>query len=77
MDAQEEHDYMMAKRLERLAKNGRTIGESSRERLETALKKKSRSTTGSESGDPIASAMANNPGLNREEVAEMAEKFGF
>lgn len=77
MDAQEEHDYLMAKRRERLAQKGQTLGEGSRERVETALKKASGSTAGPESGDPIASATANTPGLTREKAAEVAEKFGF
>jgi hypothetical protein len=30
-----------------------------------------------ESQDPIEAAIKNNPGLSRQEVVEMAEKFGF
>ena len=42
MDAQEEHDYLMAKRLEKLPKEGKSIGGGSRKRLEKVRKKTKR-----------------------------------
>lgn len=71
MDAQEEHDYRMSQRR---ALRG------SRQELEALLKDKnafSKSPSQTESQDPIAAAIKNNPGLTREKAAEMAEKFGF
>jgi hypothetical protein len=77
MDAQEEHDYLMAKRLERLEREGKSIGGGGRKRVEAALKSKSAGSAPELSCDPIAAAVKNNPGLTPERAAEIAEKFGF
>jgi hypothetical protein len=77
MDAQEEHDYLMAKRLEKLRKEGKSIGGGSRKRLESQLKSKGAADAPDLCRDPIATAVANNPGLTPEKAAEIAEKFGF
>ena len=77
MDAQEEHDYLMAKRLKRLEREGKSIGGGGRKRVETALKSKGAVSAPELSCDPIAAALKNNPGLTPERAAEIAEKFGF
>jgi hypothetical protein len=73
MDAQEEHDYRMSKRrIESL--------EGKKPELEALLKSKragSPAQPAKECLDPIQAVLKNNPGLTREKVAEMAEKFGF
>lgn len=71
MDAQDEHDYRMSQR--------RSL-KGSRQKLEALLEDKnasSKSPSQTESQDPIATAIKNNPGLTREKAAEMAERFGF
>jgi len=77
MDAQDEHDYLMAKRLKRLEREGKSIGGGGRKRVETALKSKGAGSAPELSCDPIAAALKNNPGLTPERAAEIAEKFGF
>lgn len=77
MDAQEEHDYLMAKRLEKLRKEGKSIGGGSRKRLESQLQSKAVADAPDLCRYPIAAAVVNNPGLTPEKAAEIAEKFGF
>ena len=77
MDAQEEHDYLMAKRFEKLRKEGKSIGGGSRKRLESQLKSKAVADAPDLCRDPISAAVVNNPGLTPEKAAEIAEKFGF
>ncbi len=73
MDAQEEHDYQMSKRRSKSL-------EGTKSKLETSLKTK-RAVPSVQSAeqclDPIEAVIKNNPGLTREQVVEMAEKFGF
>jgi hypothetical protein len=71
MDAQEEHDYRMSK-VKSLAGTKPQM-----EALLRAKKAGTKSRSKSEMQDPIAAAMANNPGLTREKALEIAEKFGF
>lgn len=71
MSDQDEHDYRMSKRK---SLSG------TRHKLEALLREKNASSQAKsqpESQDPIATAIANNPGLTREKALEMAEKFGF
>lgn len=73
MDAQEEHDYLMRKRRIKSL-------EGTKPALEALLEAKRASSPAQaahECLDPIEVAIKNNPGLTREKVAEMAEKFGF
>lgn len=49
----------------------------SRERVELLLTLKTLNGVGDVSSDPIAAAMANNPGLTRQRAEELAEMFGF
>ncbi len=77
MDAQEEHDYLLARRKAALAEEGKTLGGGSRARLKSALKKKGGVVLTEQGGDPIREAIANNPGLTSEKASEIAEKFGF
>lgn len=73
MDAQEEHDYLMRKRRIKSLKG-------TKPELEALLEAKRASSpaqSATECLDPIEAAIKNNPGLTREKVAEMAEKFGF
>ena len=72
VDDQEMHDLQMAKQAK--------VSPDSKKRLEALLKRKSAaSSEASQSGesDPIARAMAQNPGLTREKAEAMAEAFGF
>jgi hypothetical protein len=75
MDAQQEHDYEMSKRLDNLDLKG------SKKKLEAALKKKAKASAASSPKvvvvDPIASAIRNHPTLTRKEAEEMAAAFGF
>jgi hypothetical protein len=65
---QELHDFTVARRgAVRLAKG-------SKQRLQKLLVEKQAIAT---AFDPIASAMANNPGLTRERAEEMARNLGF
>ena len=71
MNAQDEHDYRMSKI--------RSL-EGSKPKLEALLKEKNASSQAQSQRklqDPIEAAIKNNPGLTRQEVVEMAEKFGF
>jgi hypothetical protein len=71
MNAQDEHDYRMSKM--------RSL-EGSKQKLEALLKEKNGSLQAQsqpELQDPIEAVIRNNPGLTRQEVVEMAEKFGF
>ncbi len=69
MDEQEEHDYRMSKRKSLTG---------TKPKLEALLRDKNASSQSqSKFQDPIAAAMANNPGLTREKALEIAEKFGF
>ncbi len=77
MDAQEEHDYRMAKRLKRLRREGKSIDGEGRKRLESALKSKGADKVSGLGCDPVSAAVANNPSLTPERAAEIAEKFGF
>ena len=77
MDAQEEHDYLMAKRLERLKREGKSIGGGGRKRVEAALRSKGANHASGPGSGPIGAAVANNPGLTPDRAAEIAEKFGF
>jgi|688.fasta_scaffold1478452_2 hypothetical protein len=73
MDAQEEHDYLMSKRRIKSL-------EGAKRELEALLEAKragSPTKSAKDCLDPIEAVIKNNPGLTRQEVAEMAEKFGF
>jgi hypothetical protein len=73
MDAQEEHDYLMSKRR---IKNL----EGTKPKLEALFEAKKSSSPAQPAEkflDPFEAVLKNNPGLTREKVAEMAEKFGF
>ncbi len=73
MDAQEEHDYRMSKRRIKSL-------EGTKPKLEALLEAKragSPAKSAKDCLDPIEAVIKNNPGLTRQEVAEMAEKFGF
>lgn len=75
MDAQEAHDYQMSLQRESM----RPMRES-RARLEALLKAKngaSKEPSPLSMLDPIEAAIKNNPGLTREEVAKLAEAYGF
>lgn len=73
MDAQEMHDYETRGRAARMEV-------ASKETLEALLAEKngpSREPPKLADLDPIARAVAQNPGLTREKAVEMAEKLGF
>jgi len=69
---QDDHDYRMSQRKEKLA--------GTRKALENSLKAKKLNLQAKPKGellDPIEAAIKNNPGLTREKADEMASKFGF
>lgn len=70
MSDQDDHDYRMSQRKEKLA--------GTRKALEDLLKGKKRSSRSQpELLDPIEAAIKNNPGLTREMAEDMAKKLGF
>lgn len=70
MSDQDDHDYRMSQRKEKLA--------GTRKALEDLLKGKKRvSRLQPELLDPIEAAIKNNPGLTREMAEDMAKKLGF
>ncbi len=70
MSDQDDHDYRMSQRKEKLTGTRKT--------LEDLLKGKKRgSRSQAEILDPIEAAIKNNPGLSREEAEDMAKKLGF
>ena len=70
MSDQDDHDYRMSQREEKLA--------GTRKALEDLLKGKKRvSRLQPELLDPIEAAIKNNPGLTREMAEDMAKKLGF
>jgi hypothetical protein len=72
MSDQDDHDYRMSQRKEKLA--------GTRKALEDLLKAKKldlQAQSQPELLDPIEAAMKNNRGLTREEAEEMATKLGF
>ena len=74
MDAQQEHDLLMEERGEFKPAKG------SKKRLEALLARKngpSLEPVPSIGYDPIASCMAQNPGLTRERAEELAANLGF
>jgi hypothetical protein len=82
MDAQQQHDQEMARRMR--GKKGLAAG--SRQRLEALLKAKGGSSDSSQRFDefgapvdynPLAALKARNPGLTDKEIEEMAEEHGF
>lgn len=73
MDEQQEHDLKMAQQPTELEPG-------SHQRLKALLARKSAisgRSTQSTAFDPIAQAMAQNPGLTRETAEEMARCLGF
>jgi hypothetical protein len=71
MSDQDDHDYRMSK-VKSLAGTKPQV-----EALLRAKKASAKSRSKNEMQDPIAAAIANNPGLTREKALEIAEKFGF
>ena len=71
MDAQQEHDHLMATTDEKRKKS--LTG--SRKRVEDLLNEKKKKSA--PSNDPISNAMANHPGLTLERALRIAEEYGF
>jgi len=70
MDAQDEHDHLMAMKDKG---SGNSLA-GSKERLESLLAKKKKNSV--QSNDPISAAMANNPELTLERALKIADEFG-
>ena len=69
MDAQQQHDRSLARKLKKLNLAG------SRQRLEALLKAKH--ATHSNWSDPLASVLRENPTLTRAQAEEMVSQYGF
>ena len=72
MSDQDDHDYRMSQRKEKLAGTRKAL-----EDLLAAKKIDLQAQSQPELQDPIEAAIKNNPGLTRQKAVEMAEKFGF
>ena len=69
MDAQQQHDRSLVRKLKKLNLAG------SRQRLEALLKAKH--ATLSDWSDPLASVLRQNPTLTRAQAEEMVSQYGF
>ena len=69
MDAQQQHDRSLVRKLNKLNLAG------SRQRLEALLKAKH--ATLNDWSDPLASVLRQNPTLTRAEAEKMVEEYGF
>ena len=69
MDAQQQHDRSLVRKLKKLNLAG------SRQRLEALLKAKH--ATLNDWSDPLASVLRQNPTLTRADAEEMVRQYGF